>query len=146
MLLFLRPDLVSPAYKDAEPVTARDQKHRIEIAKANDWPGYWGSPRLATAAAAAARWKVGSSRQVELALKILDGFDYSQMKRFGDEIVSASPVMRENLYAAQSGNRNEAARVAQAKRDWNSGDRKKGGVEKYCQVPSLILRRDIKKF
>ena len=88
LLLFLRPDLVSPAYKDAEPVTARDQKHRIEIAKANDWPGYWGSPRLATAAAAAARWKVGSARQVELALKILDGFDYSRMKRFGDETVS----------------------------------------------------------
>src|SRR4030095_10522793 len=29
-----------------------------------------------------------SSRWVELALKILDGFDYKQMKRFGDEIVS----------------------------------------------------------
>jgi hypothetical protein len=44
--------------------------------------------RLATAAAAAARLKVNSSRWVELALKILDGFDYKQMKRFGDEIVS----------------------------------------------------------
>jgi hypothetical protein len=79
---------VSSDYKNAQPLPAPDQKHRNEIAKANDWPGYWGSPRLATAAAAAARWKVNSSRWVELALKILDGFDYKQMKRFGDEIVS----------------------------------------------------------
>jgi len=89
LLLFLRPELVSSAYKNAQPLAARDQKQRIEIAKTSDWPGYWGSPRLATAAAAAARWKVGSSRWVELALKILDGFDYRKMKRFGDEVVAA---------------------------------------------------------
>src|SRR4030095_9295351 len=88
LLLFLRPELVSSDYKNAQPLPAPDQKHRNEIAKANDWPGYWGSPSLATAAAAGARWKVNSSRWVELALKILDGFDYKQMKRFGDEIVS----------------------------------------------------------
>lgn len=91
LLLFLRPELVSSEYKNAQPLPARDQKHRIEIAKAGDWPGYWGSPRLATAAAGAARWKANSSRWVELAMKILDGFDYSQMKRFGDEIVSTEP-------------------------------------------------------
>jgi creatinine amidohydrolase/Fe(II)-dependent formamide hydrolase-like protein len=85
-ILFLRPDLVSPAYKNALSLPARDQKHRVEIAKADDWPGYWGSPRLATAAAGAARWKNFSSRWVDLALKILDGFDYRQMKRLGDEI------------------------------------------------------------
>ena len=92
LLLFLRPDLVNPAYKNAEPLPVRDQKHRIEIAKAEDWPGYWGSPRLATAAAAATRWKGNFSRFVELALKILDGFDYSKMKRFGDETVSSESI------------------------------------------------------
>ena len=85
-LLFLRPDLVSPAYKDAEPLPARDQKHRVEIAKASNWPGYWGSPGFASAAAGATQWKASSSRWVELALRILDGFDYRQMKRLGDEI------------------------------------------------------------
>ena len=85
-ILFLRPDLVNPAYKSAPPLPARDQKHRVEIAKADDWPGYWGSPRLATAAAGAAGLKNFSSRWVDLALKILDGFDYRQMKRLGDEI------------------------------------------------------------
>lgn len=85
-ILFLRPDLVSPAYKNTPPRPARDQTHRVEIAKADDWPGYWGSPRLATAAAGAARWKIGSSRWIDLALKILDGFDYRQIRRFGDEM------------------------------------------------------------
>ena len=83
---FLRPDLVSPAYKNAEPLPARDQKHRVEIAKASNWPGYWGSPGFASAAAGATQWKASSSRWVELALRILDGFDYRQMKRLGDEI------------------------------------------------------------
>ena len=85
-ILFLRPDLVSPAYKNTPPLPARDQKHRVEIAKADGWPGYWGSPRLATAAAGAAQLKSLSSRWIDLALKILDGFDYRQMKRLGDEI------------------------------------------------------------
>ena len=91
LLLYLRPELVNPGYKNARPLPYRDQKQRIEIARATDWPGYWGSPRLATAAAAAARWKGNSSRLTELAHKILDGLDYSQMKRLGDEIVSTEP-------------------------------------------------------
>ena len=62
LLLYFRPELVSPGYKNAKPLPARDQKQRTEIARASDWPGYWGSPRFATASAAAARWKVNSSR------------------------------------------------------------------------------------
>src|SRR5262245_10658085 len=75
-ILYLRPNLVSPAYKNAEPLPVRDQKHRVEIAKVSNWPGYWGSPGFASAAAGAAQWKASSSAWVELALKILDGFDY----------------------------------------------------------------------
>ena len=86
LILFLRPDLVSSAYKNAQPLPAPNRETQVTLAKTNDWPGYWGSPRLATAAAGAARWKVSSSRWAELALKILDGFDYKGMKRLGDEI------------------------------------------------------------
>ena len=64
-ILFLRPDLVNPSYKNAEPLPARDQKHRVEIAKASNWPGYWGSPGFASATAGASSGKsvpqVGSS-------------------------------------------------------------------------------------
>lgn len=92
LLLYFRPELVNPGYKNAQPLPYRDQKQRIEIARATDWPGYWGSPRFATAAAAAARWKGNSSRLTELAHKILDGFDYSQMKRHGDEVIASEPT------------------------------------------------------
>lgn len=85
-LLFLRPDLVNPAYKNAPPITPRDAKHRLDIAKAEGWPGYFGSPRLASAAFGAKAWRTASSGTIDLALKILDGFDYRQMPRLGDEI------------------------------------------------------------
>jgi creatinine amidohydrolase/Fe(II)-dependent formamide hydrolase-like protein len=92
-MLFLRPDLVNYAYKNAEPLPARDQKHRVEIAKASNWPGYWGSPGFASAAAGAQQWKVISASWVELALKILDGFDYREMKRLGDETRLGEPTV-----------------------------------------------------
>jgi len=80
-LLFLRPDLVNPAYKQAPPHTGRD---RIQIAKAENWPGYFGSPRLSSASLGAAITKQTTSLYVELVLKILDGFAPSQLKRWGD--------------------------------------------------------------
>ena len=83
-LLFLRPDLVHPAYKQAPPHTGRTMDDLIPIAKAEHWPGYFGSPRLASAAFGATTWKQFSARFVEVALKILDGFDYRQIKRLGD--------------------------------------------------------------
>jgi len=85
-LLFLRPDLVNPAYKNAPSITPRDNKHRLEIAKAEGWPGYFGSPRLASSAFGAKATKLTSSQTIDLAMKILDGFDYRQMPRLGDEI------------------------------------------------------------
>ena len=56
----------------------------ISIAKAENWPGYFGSPRLASAAVGAKLWKQFSSRFVDVALQILDGLDYRQIKRHGD--------------------------------------------------------------
>jgi len=117
-MLFLRPDLVSPAYKNAEPLPARDQKHRIEIAKASNWPGYWGSPGFASAAAGAAQWKANSAMWVELALKILDGFDYRQMKRFGDEI-------RTGEASIGKPNRQHNQEIETREREWL----KKNGIE-----------------
>ena len=83
-ILFLRPDLVNPAYTTAPPHAGRTMDDLIQIAKAEHWPGYFGSPRLASAAFGAQVWKMTSSLFVELALKILDGFDYRQIKRLGD--------------------------------------------------------------
>lgn len=82
--LFLRPDLVSPAYKEAPPYTGQNREDLSRIAEAEGWPGYFGSPRLASAAAGARIMKALSTRWIELALKVLDGFDYRQMQRWGD--------------------------------------------------------------
>jgi creatinine amidohydrolase/Fe(II)-dependent formamide hydrolase-like protein len=84
-LLFLRPDLVHPAYTQAPPHTARTMDDLLPIASAEHWPGYFGSPRLASAALGATWWKAFSASVVEGALKILDGLDYRQLKRHGDE-------------------------------------------------------------
>ena len=91
-LLFLRPDLVNPAYKNAPPITPRDAKHRLEIAKAESWPGYFGSPRLASAAFGAKAWRIASSGTIDLALKILDGFDYRQPPRRVDTTRAPEPA------------------------------------------------------
>ena len=116
LLLFLRPDLVSPAYKDAEPLPARDQKHRVEIAKASNWPGYWGSPGFATRSRRGGpQWKPSSSRWVELALKILDGFDYRQMKRFGDGTLRPRLVAEKPSHSTIRKSK-KAAGMAEAKR------------------------------
>jgi creatinine amidohydrolase/Fe(II)-dependent formamide hydrolase-like protein len=47
-LLFVRPDLVRPGYAHAQPLTGRNWADLARIARADDWPGYFGSPRLAT--------------------------------------------------------------------------------------------------
>jgi creatinine amidohydrolase/Fe(II)-dependent formamide hydrolase-like protein len=90
-ILFLRPDLVNPAYKNAPPLTGRDMNHLIQIAKERTWPGYFGSPRLARAALGAQAFKLSSVQMNELALKILDGLDYRQIPRFGD-VTSKNPA------------------------------------------------------
>jgi len=89
--LFLRPDLVSPAYKNAPAQTGRNMDELVQLAKRDNWPGYFGSPRLASAAFGALVWKHQSSQFVEFALKILDGLDERQVPRYGD-MMKASPA------------------------------------------------------
>jgi pimeloyl-ACP methyl ester carboxylesterase/creatinine amidohydrolase/Fe(II)-dependent formamide hydrolase-like protein len=57
LLLHLRPDVVAPTYKDAPVVTGHSLKESFEVAKAADWPGYLGSPRLANAAIGEKIWR-----------------------------------------------------------------------------------------
>jgi hypothetical protein len=82
-ILFLRPDLVSPGFRQAPPQTGSDWADLERLARVPDWPGYFGSPRLATAS-----YGVGSMNSdtplVDLALKILDGFDDRQVPRMTD--------------------------------------------------------------
>ncbi len=49
-ILFLRPEFVPQDYREAESLTGRNFADLVRIAKVNGWPGYFGAPRLASAA------------------------------------------------------------------------------------------------
>lgn len=91
VLLFLRPDLVSPARQTAPPLTGQNFDDLSRIARTEGWPGYFGSPRLASAAYGARVWRAWSARFIEFALKTLDGFDLQQVPRYAD-VMSKSPA------------------------------------------------------
>jgi creatinine amidohydrolase/Fe(II)-dependent formamide hydrolase-like protein len=84
-MLFLRPDLVAPAIHNAPSVTAKDIDDLVAIARRNSWPGYWGSPRYASAALGAASFHAISQEMNSLALQILDGLDWRKLPRFSDQ-------------------------------------------------------------
>jgi creatinine amidohydrolase/Fe(II)-dependent formamide hydrolase-like protein len=84
LLLHLRPDLVVPTYKHAPVVTGHSLRESFEVAKAVDWPGYLGSPRLASARFGEAIWKSFVAAAVEHAMKILDGVDPETFQRYAD--------------------------------------------------------------
>lgn len=72
LMLFLQPKTVDPAYKSAPPVTA-GFGDMIAVAKGENWPGYFGSPRFSTAAYGAKMYRSLSEQFVEQALKALEG-------------------------------------------------------------------------
>lgn len=85
-MLFLRPDLVRPIYRDLAPAAAQTFAGLVEVARSPDWQGYFGSPRLATAAHGVAVMHYRGDAYVSLALQILDGLDEATIPRlFSDE-------------------------------------------------------------
>lgn len=90
--LFLRPEHVSPAHKQAPAHTGRSVADLVRIARAESWSGYFGSPRLASAAHGVKVWRSYSDAAVALALRILDGYDYTQEPRYAD-VISADPEL-----------------------------------------------------
>lgn len=72
-ILFLRPDLVPLAIRQAPSVTTADRRALETAARAPDWPGYFGAPRHASAAAGAVMYREESRHVIEHARKLLDG-------------------------------------------------------------------------
>lgn len=84
LMLYLRPDLVSPDYKRAPVHTGATLAGAMEAAHSPDWPGYVGSPRLATREIGERIWKALSAAAAEHAGKVLDGEDPTRVQRYGD--------------------------------------------------------------
>ena len=91
MILFVRPDLVDPKYKTARPQASDKMEDLTVIARSKGWPGYFGSPRLASPSKYAKGWQAASREAISIALKILDGLDERQITRLGGEMKKSAP-------------------------------------------------------
>ena len=84
LMLYLRPDLVASDYKKAPVRTGATLDQSMAVTHEADWPGYVGSPRLATRAVGEQIWKALSASASTYAIKVLDGEDTTNVKRYGD--------------------------------------------------------------
>ena len=107
-MLFLRPDLVRPGFVTAPPAAAGTMEEIARIAADPGWRGYFGSPRLASAAHGAAIWERLRAETVDVALRILDGADPRALPRMTQEM-EKSPI---DVQLDAASRRAEAARAA----------------------------------
>jgi creatinine amidohydrolase len=84
-LMFLRADLVSPRVAEAPSYAAATFPALIEIARKPDWPGYFSTPRHASAAHGAAVMHYRLGNYVRSALQILDGKEPRSIPRYATE-------------------------------------------------------------
>lgn len=94
-LMFLRPDLVNPVYRTLAPFTANNLTELFQTAKAPNWRGYIGSPRLATANYGAQLQQYRAAWNNALAIAILDGFDEREIPRYANIMLNDKTVVRE---------------------------------------------------
>lgn len=72
LMLFIDPDLVSPAYKTS-PVFTVGAEGMEGVARRPDWPGYFGAPRYSTAEYGAKLYEQSARGHIAEALAVLDG-------------------------------------------------------------------------
>jgi creatinine amidohydrolase len=93
-LLFLRPDLVSPVYKQLPPLTTNNPIEFFNVARRQGWPGYLSTPRLADANFGALSQHYRSRRDNALALAIFDGkLDERDIPRYSKTMTGNKEVM-----------------------------------------------------
>ena len=120
-LLFLRPDLVGPIYKQLPPLTTNNPVEFFSVARRQGWPGYLSSPRLANANFGALSQHYRSKRDNALALAIFDGkLDERDIPRYSKTMTGNKEVM--TSLAASDKNERERERK---QREWMS----KKGIE-----------------
>lgn len=85
-ILFLHPGLVDPNYKAATPLTGRNFDDLYSLAAKPDWPGYYGSPRLASSALGQAVMTSCAATLAHVSQQILDGLDPATLPRFYDQL------------------------------------------------------------
>lgn len=95
-LMFLRSDLVSPVYSRLKPQTTNNPIEFFTRARAENWPGYLSSPRLANANYGARLQQYRSDHDNALALAILDGvLDERDIPRYAKIMTGDKQMMAE---------------------------------------------------
>ncbi|MCK5342403.1 MAG: creatininase family protein [Candidatus Heimdallarchaeota archaeon] len=82
VMLFVRPDLVSPDYKNLETLTPNKWEELHTIAQESDWPGYFGAPNRARPDIGANLMEAQAENINDFAIKILDGLDPSSLSSY----------------------------------------------------------------
>jgi creatinine amidohydrolase/Fe(II)-dependent formamide hydrolase-like protein len=98
LMLHLKPELVAPGYEQAKAVTGQTMAESFSAAKAADWPGFLGSPRLATAAIGKKIWDSFAAAAIEHMLAVLNGADPAQFQRYAD-LLEKNPLYQEWIKA-----------------------------------------------
>jgi hypothetical protein len=111
-LMHIQPSLVRRGYRTAPPLADATMEGLVKLAAAPDWPGYFGAPRLASAAHGAAIWKALRDATTKTTLAILDGADPAAITRFA-QVMSESPVDVELDAASRAAETARAARQAE---------------------------------
>lgn len=102
--LFLRPRMVHSDYVSAPARTAGSPDELLEIARQQEWTGYFGSPRISSAQAGAQLVDQRTRNAIELAVAVLDGLDWHSLSSLGDRkgLNRAFQTLDENLLARSS--------------------------------------------
>lgn len=83
-MIYVRPDLIDSGYKNAPAVTANDWADYEVLPNEKDWPGYFGSPRLARADIGADRMEAWARNASDLAVRIIGGLKHRPLPRVAD--------------------------------------------------------------
>jgi hypothetical protein len=120
-MLFLRPDLVNPIYRQLPPLTVSRPTDPYRFAKAPDWPGYLGSPRLGNAWYGAIKHQWRAAQDKATVWAIIDGvLDERDIARYSKSMFDDKDV-KKNL---EGTDKNDAERERK-QREWM----KKRGIE-----------------
>lgn len=109
MLYYLQPRFQQLYNKNAPAATAANPGQLDVLAKKNGWPGYWGSPRLASAAYGRIVWEAWTSAITTQVQRILDGtYDFTrptygemQAKNPAQKLVDEDALKHDRLIEAK---------------------------------------------
>jgi len=81
-MLFVHPELVSPAYKHGPTVRGSGFEDLYNLAASDTWPGYFGAPSRGSGAVGREVMGNCSRALAAVAVRVLDGTDYRKFARF----------------------------------------------------------------